>query len=171
MFYQHLLIILFKPKEHKTIHMHIVYRFAYSSQMSSSYLFLMIWLQTHLLYSILFFFFLPSKPRMFLSGTGWMITRESQTSQCFIFYVLCSELTNTSHGLYECLYNKAKGVWAKSRPPLILRSVQKLWTFYRNILFYTFKYKFKKFLKFQSYLCSISNQWDLSVNKLIFLVC
>lgn len=86
MFYQHLFIILFKPKEHKTVHMHIVYRFTYSPQMTSSHLFLMIWLQIHLLYSILFFLF-PSKPNMFLSFTGWMITTESQTSQCFMFYV------------------------------------------------------------------------------------
>lgn len=69
---------------------------------------------------------------MFLSGIGYMIAIESQTSQCFMFYVLCSELTNTPHGLYECLYNKAKKVGAKSHPPLTLRSVEELYNSYSN---------------------------------------
>ena len=64
--------------------MHIVYRFAWSPQMTSSHLFLMIWLQTHLLYSIFFF---PSKSNVFLSGTAWMITTEFQTSKCSMFHV------------------------------------------------------------------------------------
>lgn len=105
--------------------MHIVYKFPYSPQMTSSHLFLMIWLQTHLLYSIQFwggFFAFKVKH---VSKWYWL-DDHNRISNKPVFCVVCSELTNTSHGLYECLYNKAKRMLAKAHPLLTLRSVEKL---------------------------------------------
>lgn len=111
----------------RTVHMHIVYRFAWSPQMTSSHLFLMIWLQTHLLYSIFFFSFKVKRV-----SKWYCLDDHNRISNKQMFYVSCSELTNTSHGLYECLYNIAKRVLAKAHPSLTLRSVGKLWNYVAN---------------------------------------
>lgn len=89
------------------MHMYNVYRFACSPRMTSSHLFLMTWLQTHLLYSVLilvFFSLLGFKAKCD-SKWHWLddYHRISNKPMC---YVSCLELTNTSHGLNDCLYNK-----------------------------------------------------------------
>lgn len=89
------------------MHMYNVYRFACSPWMTSSHLFLMTWLQTHLLYSVLIlvFFSLLGFKAKHDSKWHWLddYHRISNKPMC---YVLCLELTNTSHGLNDCLYNK-----------------------------------------------------------------
>ena len=81
------------------------------------------------IFNSFFFFFFSFKARR-VSKWYWLADR-NRISNKPMFYYLFSELTNMSHGLYECFCNKAKSMLAKSHPPLTLRSVGKWWNSYR----------------------------------------
>ena len=67
-----------------------------------------------------FFFFFAFKDKHV--SKRYRLDDTNRISNKLVFFYLFSELTNMSHGLYECLYGKARRVLAKLHPPLTLRS-------------------------------------------------
>lgn len=108
------------------------------------------WFGSKSIFYIQFLFFFLAFKAKHVSKWYWLYDR-NRISNKPMFYVLCFMFGTNKHTpwFYECLYNKARKVGAKSHPPLTLRSVEELYNSYSNAL-------------------RIVGKWDLLVLHLIY---